>query len=221
MAQRARRQSLRIGGQHPVGSLQQDDPRGRRVDRAELTCHRLERDLGDRTGHLDARGTATDDHERQVGVSFGWIGGPLGALERAEDPAADLECVLDGLQPGCVELPVVVPEVGMGRAGGEDEVVEVDRRVVVEDHHVVADAHDLTEQDAHVGLGGDERADRSGDVARIQPCGGHLVEQRLEQVVVAPVDEGDVHRRVGERSRRRQPAESAADDHDMRIPWLT
>jgi hypothetical protein len=41
----------------------------------------------------------------------------------------------------------------------------------------------------------------------------HLVEQRLEQVVVLPVHQGDLDRRPGQRPRRFQPAEAGAQNH--------
>ena len=45
-----------------------------------------------------------------------------------------------------------------------------------------------------------------------QDAGGHLVEQRLEQVVVPPVDERDVEVGRGEQAGGGQAAEPAADD---------
>ena len=41
----------------------------------------------------------------------------------------------------------------------------------------------------------------------------HLVEQRLEQVMVRPIDNRHVDRRAAEGLRRPQPAEPRADDH--------
>ena len=48
-----------------------------------------------------------------------------------------------------------------------------------------------------------------------RPPGGDLVEQRLEQVEVAAVDEGDVNVCPLQGLRGGQPAEPAADDHDL------
>jgi hypothetical protein len=60
-------------------------------------------------------------------------------------------------------------------------------------------------------------ADRRGDVARGERRGRDLVQQRLEEVVVVPVDQGDVDRRAIERARRAQAPEPAADDDDARV----
>ena len=59
-------------------------------------------------------------------------------------------------------------------------------------------------------------ADRRRHIARRQRRGRDLIEQRLEQMVVVAIEERDLRVRAGERARRMQTAESAADDHDAR-----
>ena len=54
------------------------------------------------------------------------IGLPLGALEGEQHAAPDLERILQALQPGRERLPLVVAEVGVVGAGGDDEVVVVE-----------------------------------------------------------------------------------------------
>ncbi len=51
------------------------------------------------------------------------------------------------------------------------------------------------------------------DLARGDQPGRHLVEQRLEQVVVAPVDHGDIDVLAGQPPGRRQAAKTSAYDH--------
>ena len=46
-------------------------------------------------GHLDAGGSGADDGERQQLLAARRITGPLGLLERTEDPPAQLQCVVD------------------------------------------------------------------------------------------------------------------------------
>ena len=55
------------------------------------------------------------------------------------------------------------------------------------------------------------------DGAGREDAGGHLIEQRLEQVVVPPVDERDVDVGRGEQAGRGQAAEPATDD-DNAVP---
>jgi hypothetical protein len=105
-----------------------------------------------------------------------------------------------------------------GRAGREDEQLVRDRVAPGEDHPpaLEVEADHLGEQDLGVPLLAQDAPDRSGDVGRVQAGGGDLVEQRLEQVVVAPVEEGDPHRRPGELAGAVEPGEAAADDHHLR-----
>ena len=61
------------------------------------------------------------------------------------------------------------------------------------------------------------RIERSGcAISRgLQRAGRDLVQQRLEQVEVAAIDEGDVDRVLApQRAGRVEPGEPAADDHD-------
>ena len=57
--------------------------------------------------------------------------------------------------------------------------------------------------------------DRRGDLPRREHAGGDLVEQRLEEVVVAAVDQRDVHRHVGESPDGQEAAEAPADDDHL------
>ena len=69
-----------------------------------------------------------------------------------------------------------------------------------------------------VGLAPEDAAHGVGDVVGVEAGGGHLVEQRLEGVVVVRVDQHHVDRRLGQRLRRRQAAEPGPDhDHPMTI----
>ena len=66
----------------------------------------------------------------------------------------------------------------------------------------------------------DDAADRRGDVARVQDRRRHLVEERLEQVVVAAIDERDVDGRLTEPQGGLEAAEPAAENDDARPPLV-
>jgi len=51
-------------------------------------------------------------------------------------------------------------------------------------------------------------------LASIEDAGDHLVEQRLEKVVIRTADDGHVDRRPAEKARREEAAEARADDDD-------
>ena len=155
------------------------------------------------------------------------IGLALGRLERDQDPPAHLERVLDGLEARRERRPLVVAEVRVAGAGRHDQRVVVDRPAVRhQDLALVGiEADRLAEQDGRVPVLAHDRAKRLRDLARREGARGHLVEQRLEQVEVAPVDERDRDGSVpGEVLRGVQAGEPAPDDHDvvgLGAPWQT
>lgn len=110
--------------------------------------------------------------------------------------------------------PLIMPEIGVARAGGNQHQIVGNRASIhVNPFGCPVDAGHLAEQDADIRLTADEAAYRPGDVCRGQACRGDLVEQRLEEMMVAPVDERDVDWRPRQCARGGQPAESGAD-HD-------
>ena len=97
---RLRRQLLGVRGQHARAALEQDDARRARVDAAEVARERVARDLGERAGHLDAGRppptTTNVSHWRRASARLL----PLGGLEGQQHAPADLERVLERLEPG-------------------------------------------------------------------------------------------------------------------------
>ena len=90
-----------------------------------------------------------------------------------------------------------VPEVRLARACGDDQAVVGNLAAVVQRLHgktaaVEINPDDLAERNGRVALITQHLAERRRDVAFGEESGRHLVEQRLEQVVVGAVDERDV-----------------------------
>ena len=119
----------------------------------------------------------------------------------------------DRFQPRCHRRPFVVAKIGIARTGRDHQLVVRDSAFA--DQHRPAgdvDAADRAEDHSGVRLPRENTADRSGDVGRRQGRGRDLVQQRLKQMMVAPIDERDPNRRPPERPRRTQAGETAADD---------
>src|ERR1700680_1640113 len=108
-------------------------------------------------------------------------------------------------------------EVRMRGARRHDQIVVRDL-AVDELHDLVTDvdAGRLSEEYVCIRLSGHDRPNRIRDVARIQRRGGYLIEQRLKEVIVAPIDDRDPRRRALEGLCRVQPAEATAEDDDAR-----
>jgi hypothetical protein len=78
------------------------------------------------------------------------------------------------------------------------------------------DAGDLGENDVDIACVAHDGADRRGDVRRRQARGGDLVKQRLEQMVIVLVDEGDVEWRIRQRRGGGKSAKSGAENDHAR-----
>src|SRR5581483_6749556 len=72
----------------------------------------------------------------------------------------------------------------------------------------------LAEEDVGVLVAAEDAADRRADFAGRERAGRDLIEERLEEMEVAAVDERDVDRRMSEIARRIEPAEPAAENED-------
>ena len=106
--------------------------------------------------------------------------------------------------------------VRMSGAGGEHKVV-VGYSFAAEEHLAACriDVRHLAENDARIGLVVDDTANGRGHVGGRQAGRRHLIEQRLEQMVIAPIDEGDVSVALLQPLGHGKAAEAGAGDDDV------
>jgi len=145
-----------------------------------------------------------------------WGGRALSLLERRQDPPPNLRRLFESLQAGREILPLVLSEVAVPRAAGEDEIVVLELvRSAVEDSVFQIDSIDPPQVNVHVRRAPELGPDGDGDIGRVEPRSRHLVEKRLKQVVVSLVDEHHV-KPLGIREFLRgvQTGEAAADNRD-------
>jgi hypothetical protein len=110
-----------------------------------------------------------------------------------------------------------VAEIGVPRAGGQHQHVVGDLAILQpHDAALAVDAGHPAQDHPHVSCLAQDGADGLGDLRRRQAGRRHLVEQRLEEMVVAPVDHGDIGIGAGEALRGAKAAETGADDDDVR-----
>jgi hypothetical protein len=141
----------------------------------------------------------------------------LGLLERQQHAPADVDRVVQRLEAGGMTAPLLVAEIGVGGARGQDEEV-VRHLPVAEDQALVAevDSGGIGQEDGRVALPAQDVAQGRRDVRRGEAGGGHLVQERLEDVMVVAVDERDLDGRMAQRARRGEAGEAPADDDDAR-----
>ena len=130
------------------------------------------------------------------------------------------------LRPGANVRPVVMAEIGM-RGAGRDHQIIVRHIAEIGVQQLLLRSTPRTSSISTVTFCcvAQDMPDRPGHVRRRQRRGRHLIEQRLEAMMVLPVDDGDVGRRAAQRLGSFQPAEAGADDDyfaDVRSiasPW--
>ncbi len=184
-------------GEHLVGAVHKDDASGGGINGAEVALQGCGGQLTNLSGHLHARGASTHDDERHELPAFGLVRGELGHLEGVEDAGTQLQGIVDGLHTGGVLRELVVAEVRLTCAGGDDEGVVGRLLVLVVEaplDHLLSqvDVVDEAEQHLHVLLVTQDLAGGRGDLALRQHTRCHLVQQRLEQVMGGAGDECDV-----------------------------
>ena len=136
-------------------------------------------------------------------------------LEGQQHTAANLGGVLDGLESRRKRRPVVVAKVGVSGPGGQHQVVIRELGAAGQRHtpRRRVDAHYLVHQHLGILLAAQDGADGLGDVGRREHSQRHLVKQRLEGVMVAPIYHGYVHRQTGQSFGRVKAGKASADDH--------
>ena len=188
----------RITGQHLRGTFGQHDAGAAGVDVAKFVLQRVLGQFADGARQLHPGRAAAHHHEGHQPRLLGGVLAELRRLEGAEDALTHLQGVLHRLQPGCILAPRIVAEIAVLDAGGSKQDVIADFRAAVEDdlarHRIQIHCGAL--HHAHIGAAAQHMADGRGDVAGRQLASGDLVEQWLEQVIVALVDHGDPKGRV-------------------------
>jgi hypothetical protein len=112
--------------------------------------------------------------------------------------------------------PVIVPEIRVGGPGRDHQVIVSNRpRTGVHATRVDIDASHLLHPHGDVALPAHDVPQRRGDIGAGQRRTGHLVQQRLEHVMVGAIDQRHAHRRVRQGAHGFQATEAAAENHHV------
>ena len=118
-----------------------------------------------------------------------------------------------------MRLPFIVAEIGMPGARGQHQSVVVQSAAVIERHSPA------------LGVDGGHGAEQGGDLLALahqmsngprnfgsrKQRGAHLIWQRLKQMVIALIDDGDPDVRPGQSLGCCQTGETGADDEDVML----
>ena len=146
--------------------------------------------------------------------------GPLAGLERSQDLVPELNRVGEGFQARGIRCVLVVTEVAVLYAGRQYEVVVGQReRNPGHQAHPFCKIHSRhgALDDGGVELPAQHVPDRCPDVLGGEDRGSHLVEERLEDVVVRLVDEEHAGLTLPQGAGGRETAEAPAHNEDSRV----
>src|SRR4030095_12737408 len=137
------------------------------------------------------RSRANDDEGQQSPMA-GRVTFKLCRLEGAQYAPANFRGLRQALESRSVCFPFLVTEVGMGRTTSEYQIViaelaNVSGNFTCRD----VDCARRTLQHPHIPTRGEDAADGCGDVSRAQSRGRDLVQERVKQVMVLPVQTRD------------------------------
>ena len=189
------REIFGIGRENTRAALHKNDTGFLRADAAEVVFQGVVSDFSKGAGKFEAGGTGADDNEGEPGAFFGFRFGALGAFEGVEKVVTHAGGFFDGFEAGGVFAPVVVAVVGDLGAGSDDKRVVGKGAAVGEKHFfgLGIDVDSFAEKNFNILLVAEDRTDGRGNFGGGERTGGYLVEERLEEVEVALVEEGDVH----------------------------
>ena len=218
LAQRVEGRLLRLfgePGQQVVHGLDEHDSRPAHVEVMEVAGQHVE-ELDQCPRQFDTRRPAADDHEGEGALVDDFRLGRR-PLELSQHMSPQGDGVLDRLQRKSVLFHTGDAEPARLGAGGHDEVVVRQRRagIDVDEPLVEVDALDGAQAKVHVLVVLEDRPHGEGDVRRVQPCRRHLIQQGLEDVVVAAVDDRHVDGEMGEAGTGADPAEPGPDHDDL------
>ena len=210
------------GAEHDMAMVDEHDAAPADVQVVIALRHDLVDQVGQRAGYLDPCRTGAHDDEGQCSlVQAGGI--EVGVLEDLQDPVPETLGVDRRVEgEGVLGSPGYAEEVGLG-AHRQHEVVPGERLPVRPRDRPGVGVHsdDLALLYGHGLVLAEHGAQRAADVGRGELRGGHLVEQRLELVVVVAVDQRDLDPGVGQHLGAPDAREAAPDDHHARraVPW--
>jgi hypothetical protein len=193
------------------------DARALRVEVVERLREHVVDEVADGAGRLHPGRSGADDHdvERAVGDACRVV---VRGLEDLDQPGAQPRGVVHGVQREGVLLGARRVEEVRARAGRHHEVIAGERLTVSRRHRagrrIDRGDGELLDHDGRVAV--EDPAQRPGDVGHRQLGRGHLVQQRLELVVVVAVEQRDRHVVLGELPGAADAGEATPDDDHRR-----
>ena len=178
----------------------------------------MARNFCQRASEFHAGGAGADDSEGEPRVALIVTGFAFSVFKRKQHPPAYGKRVFQGFKSWCVLGPRIVAEIAVRRARGNDQVIVGDRTSAFDSDRALCgiDGRDFAHEYRDVALLAKNMTYGRGNGRGRQTRRSDLIQQRLKQVMVTAVDDGDLHGPAGEYLGRFQSAEAATDNDHAR-----
>ena len=194
--------------------LHENHPRCCRIEATKFLVHAKPSEFGDRACKLYTRRAAADDEEGQQRLTLLQVVSGFRTFKCREYAATNLRRIFYALQAGREGRPLILAEIAVRRAGGQNQIVIWDLLVAHHDSPACSvNGGNRTEQHPDVERVAKQRAHGRGDIARRKRRGRHLIEKRLKQVVISAIDDRDRRTHTAQRRGTGDAAKSRTDDH--------
>ena len=216
LAQGALRQVGREMSQDSRSGFDKDDTGLGRVDSAEIPFQNDTGEFGESAGQFDARGASADNDEGEEAFAFARVIGVFGRFKRQEHLAADAQGVFEGFEAGSELFPFRVSKITGATAESEHQIIVMKSALLQANAAALEiEIGDLIQEHGDLRLIRENGAHGLGDFGRGQSCGGNLVEEWLEEVMIGAVHNGHGCSRVTKVLTKSQAAEARAKDDDV------
>ena len=206
---------FRKGRKDPWAGFDEEHPCRFGINGPEVSGQREPAHLADGPRQFDACRPAANDHEGQLLPPLIRIGRTLCVLKCSQHTATDFGRLFESLESGSKLLPVVVAEIRVRGAASENEIVEGKRSDIRRNEFSMeVDGGDLPQQHANIRILRKHGSNRSGYLCRTESGHRYLVQKRLEQVMIALIDQRHIHFRFSTKTLRSVYAGEPAPHND-------
>src|SRR5262245_35427004 len=184
-----------------------------RIDTTEIPFQRVKSKLADSPGHFHTCRPTTDDNEGQEAFAFNKVCGRFRSFKSQEDTPTNRSGIFQSLQSWRVFRPLVFAKIKVAHPNCDDERV-IRKTPDVRDYFFLFDikAGNVRQENSSVLLSAKYGTEGCSDVGGRKRTCRNLIKERLEEVVIVSIQQGDFESGGMQFLGRDQARESAADD---------
>ena len=216
------RQQFSKAGKDALSAVEQDYRCCRRIDPPKVPAQSRGRHLRQRCRQFDAGRSRADQDKRHLPSALVLVVGRFRHLVRTQNFRSYRFGVRDRFQAWSVLGKFVMTEIARLHAGGDHQIVKAyfldpDARTIgVNGSGSQIDADNFAQDHRNILLLRFKLPNRRRNLGRRKDRRRHLIQKRLENVMIAPINHDDFGIAMAQRFCCRNSREAPADDNDLR-----